>query len=306
MVDTMRGASAVLSRLIAGSLPWIPRPIVYRVARRYVAGVTMNDALATARSLAAQGLRSTTALLGEHLHDPAQVEATVAEYVRLLEALEREGLEGGVSVKPTHVGLSIDPGLCQASLERLAAEAARRGRFLRIDMEDHGTTDAALAIHRHLRQRHDNVGIVLQAYLKRTLDDIDALPPDSSVRLCKGIYVEPEELVVGGYDAVRANYLRALERLLARGAWTALATHDELLIRESIELIGRSGRGENDWELQMLLGVAPRLRQRLAVEGRRIRVYVPYGPEWYDYSLRRLRENPRIAMHVLRAMVGRS
>ena len=296
----------MLSRLIAGSLPWIPRPIVYRVARRYVAGVTMNDALATARTLAAQGLRSTTALLGEHLHDAAQVEATVAEYIRLLEALEREGLEGGISVKPTHVGLSIDPGLCQASLERLAAEAARRGRFLRIDMEDHTTTDATLAIHRDLRARHDNVGVVLQAYLKRTLDDIDALPPDSSVRLCKGIYVEPESMVIGGYDAVRANYLRALERLLARGAWTALATHDEWLVQQSIELVKRSGRGENEWELQMLLGVAPRLRQRAAADGRRIRVYVPYGPEWYDYSLRRLRENPRIAMHVVRAMIGRS
>ena len=296
----------MLSRLIAGSLPWIPRPVVYRVARRYVAGVTLNDALATARTLAAQGLRSTTALLGEHLHDRAQVEATVAEYVRLLEALEREGLEGGVSVKPTHVGLSIDRGLCQASLERLAAEAARRGRFLRIDMEDHTTTDATLAIHRDLRQRHDNIGIVLQAYLKRTLDDIDALPPESSVRLCKGIYVEPESMVVVGYDAVRANYLRALERLLARGAWTAIATHDEWLIRESIERVERSGRGENDWELQMLLGVAPKLRQRIAAEGKRIRVYVPYGPEWYDYSLRRLRENPRIAMHVVRAMLGRS
>jgi proline dehydrogenase len=293
----------VLSRLIAGSLPWIPRPIVYRVARRYVAGVSMNDALATARTLAAQGLRSTTALLGEHLDDPAQVEATVVEYVHLLEALERDGLEGGVSVKPTHVGLSIDPGLCQASLERLAAEAARRGRFLRIDMEDHTTTDATLAIHRDLRARHDNVGIVLQAYLKRTLDDIDALPPDSSVRLCKGIYVEPESMVVGGYDAVRANYLRALERLLARGAWTAIATHDELLIRDSIERVERSGRGANEWELQMLLGVAPKLRQRVAAEGRRIRVYVPYGPEWYDYSLRRLRENPRIAVHVVRALL---
>jgi proline dehydrogenase len=294
----------VLSRLIASSLPFIPRPIVYRVARRYVAGVTMQDAIATDRALAAAGLRSTTTLLGEHLHDPGQVESVVSEFVRLLEALEREGLEGGISVKPTHVGLLIDPELCRGSLERLAAEAERRGRFLRIDMEDHTTTDATLAIHRHLRQRHDNVGVVLQAYLKRTLDDIDALPDGSSVRLCKGIYVEPDPLVVGGYDEVRANYLRALERLLARGARIALATHDEWLIRESIARVERVERVDAAWELQMLLGVAPRLRQRLAAENRRIRVYVPYGPEWYDYSLRRLRENPRIAMHVVRAMFG--
>jgi proline dehydrogenase len=296
----------VLSRLIASSLPLIPRPIVFRVARRYVAGVTLRDAISTDRALAAAGLRSTTTLLGEHLHDPARVEAVVNEFFRLLEALQLDGLEGGISVKPTHVGLAIDPELCRDSLDRLAAEAQRRGRFLRIDMEDHSTTDVTLAIYRDLRQRHHNVGVVLQAYLKRTLDDIEALPLDSSVRLCKGIYVEPEPLVVGGFGEVRANYLRALDLLLARGARVALATHDEWLIRESIARVERSERHHGGWELQMLLGVAPQLRQRLAAEGRRIRVYVPYGPEWYDYSLRRLRENPRIAMHVVRAMFGRS
>jgi proline dehydrogenase len=221
----------------------------------------------------------------------------------LLEALEREGREGGISVKPTHLGLAIDHALCHASIDRLVTEAARRGRFVRIDMEDHTTTDAALAVHHDLRRRHDNVGIVLQAYLRRTLDDIAALPKESSVRLCKGIYSEPRLLVVGGYQQVRANYLRALERLIERDAWIAIATHDEWLIRESLERLGRGARG---WELQMLLGVAPMLRQRLAAEGHRIRVYVPYGPDWYDYSLRRLRENPRIAMHVVRALFGRS
>jgi proline dehydrogenase len=296
----------LFSKLIAAILPFVPKPIVYRVARRYVAGVHRGDALATARALAVRGLRSTTALLGEHLHQREEVEATVVEYTRLLEALEGAGLEGGISVKPTHVGLLIDRDLCLASLDRLAGEASRRGRFLRIDMEDHTATDATLAFHRELRTRHDNVGIVLQAYLRRTLDDIEALPPDSSVRLCKGIYVEPPELVVGGYDEVRANYLRALERLLARGAWTAIATHDEWLMRESLARVAKSGRDGAAWELQMLLGVAPLLRQRLAEEGRRIRVYIPYGPDWYDYSLRRLRENPRIAMHVLRALFGRS
>lgn len=296
----------MLDRLIAASLPLVPRPVVYQVGRRYVAGATMEDALATARSLAAEGLRSTCALLGEHVKDPEEVEATLAEYVRLLDGLERAGLEGGISVKPTHVGLSIDHGLCHASLERLVTEAARRGRFVRIDMEDHAATDATLAIHQDLRRRHDNVGVVLQAYLRRTLDDIAALPKGSSVRLCKGIYSEPRLLVVGGYDEVRANYLRAIERLLERGASIAIATHDEWLIGEALQRIERSGRSTGGWELQMLLGVAPLLRERLARAGHRIRVYVPYGPDWYDYSMRRLRENPRIARHVLRAMAGRS
>jgi proline dehydrogenase len=296
----------VLDRLIAASLPRIPRRLVYRVARRYVAGVGMEDALATARRLAAGGLRSTCALLGEHLDERRQVETTVEQYLRLLEALERSGLEAGISVKPTHVGLLIDPALCHASIERLVKEAGRRGRFLRIDMEDHTTTDATLAIFRDLRARHDNIGVVLQAYLKRTLDDIAGLPDGSSVRLCKGIYVEPPQFVVGDHEQVRANYLRALELLLERGAWTAIATHDESLLRDALERVERSGRGRDRWEIQMLLGVAPRLRDRLAGVGHRIRVYVPYGPDWYDYSLRRLRENPRIAMHVVRALVGRS
>jgi proline dehydrogenase len=298
--------AAVFDRLISASLPLVPRSIVSRVGGRYVAGTTLDDALVMARRLKALGLRSTYALLGEHVRDPAEVEATIVAYVRLLEALEREGLEGGISVKPTHVGLSIDYGLCQSSLERLVQEAARHGRFVRIDMEDHRTTDATLAIHGRLRACYENVGVVLQAYLRRTLDDIAALPPESSVRLCKGIYVEPQLLVVGGYDAVRANYLRAVERLLERGAWLAIATHDEWLVDESLKRIEESTRPVRGWELQMLLGVAPLLRQKLAGAGRRIRIYVPYGPDWYDYSLRRLRENPRIAMHVLRAAMGRS
>jgi proline dehydrogenase len=296
----------VLDRLIAAGLPLVPRPIVYRVARRYVAGVAMDDALAVSRRLAGEGLRSTSALLGEHLHDPLEVEATVGEYLRLLAALERDAIAGGISVKPSHVGLSIDPALCQASLERLAAEAGRRGRFVRIDMEDHTSTDATLAIHRELRRRHDNVGVVVQAYLRRTLDDITALPEGTSVRLCKGIYVEPPHLVVGDYEAVRANFLHALERLFERGARIAIATHDEWLVSESLARVEASGRGRSGWELQMLLGVAPMLRRRLVAAGHRIRVYVPYGPDWYDYSLRRLRENPRIALHVLRALAGRS
>jgi proline dehydrogenase len=292
----------VLSRLVAASLPAVPRAVVYRVAQRYIAGVTLEQALATAKRLVDRGLRTTTALLGEKVTDPREVESTVAEYVRLLDALDREGIDGGISVKPTHVGLSIDAALCHASIERLAVEAARRRRFVRIDMEDHRTTDATLLIHENLRQRHDNVGVVLQAYLKRTLDDVEALPRGSSVRLCKGIYVEPAYLVVGGYEAVRANFLRVLERLVQRGMWPAIATHDEWLLRESIGLVDAAGRGHDDWEIQMLHGVAPQLRERLAAEGRRIRLYLPYGPDWYDYSLRRLRENPRIAMHVLRAL----
>jgi proline dehydrogenase len=294
----------VLSRLVAASLPLVPRSVVYRIGQRYVAGVDLDAAIAKIRALSAQGLRTTTDLLGEKLREPRAVEATVVEYVRVLEALERHGLEGGISVKPTHVGLSIDAGLCRESLERLVTEAARRGRFVRIDMEDHAATDATLAMHQDLKRRHSNVGVVLQAYLRRTLDDVEALPHGSSVRLCKGIYAEPADLTVGGYEEVRANYLRVLERLLERGFRTALATHDEWLIGEGLSRLAASGQGRGQAEIQMLLGVAPQLRQRLLADGHRVRVYVPYGPDWYDYSVRRLRENPRIAMHVLRALVS--
>ena len=203
------------------------------------------------------------------------------------------------------VGLKIDEAFCRDNLAQLAEAAREHGSFLRIDMEDRTTTDATLRIYRDLQARYGCVGIVLQAYMRRTLQDVDELPADANVRLCKGIYIEPREVAWKGFDTVRANFVDALDRLLERGAYAAIATHDEYLTCAGCALVRRHGLARERYEFQMLLGVEDRLRKILLAQGHRLRVYVPYGQDWHAYSLRRLRENPEIAGHVMRSMLGR-
>jgi proline dehydrogenase len=182
-----------------------------------------------------------------------------------------------------------------------------RGNFVRIDMEDSSTTDATLRLYRELREDgHENVGVVLQAMLRRTIDDIGALAElKPNVRLCKGIYLEPPELAYEEYDAVRASFVRALEALLDAGCYVGIATHDEWLLQEGRRLVSQHGLDREDYEFQMLLGVRAELGDELAVEGHRLRIYVPFGRQWYAYSLRRLQENPKIAGYIAADTLGR-
>jgi proline dehydrogenase len=187
-------------------------------------------------------------------------------------------------------------------VERIVAAAARHGNFVRIDMEDASTTDATLRIYREIWRRHHNLGVVLQAYMRRTLADIAELPLDgANVRICKGIYIEPRAIAWKGFETVRANYLAALEKIFSRGIYVGVATHDEHLVCGAIALADRMGIRRDRYEFQMLLGVEPELRRILLAGGHRLRVYVPYGRDWYPYSTRRLRENPEVAAHVMKA-----
>lgn len=295
----------MFSRLLASSLPLVPRPIVHRVAKRYVAGVTRDEALLTVEALRAASCSATVALLGEHVADVEEASAAVDEYKALQHTLADHGIEPSISVKPTHLGLLFDPAVCRENLAALVRAAHDVGGFVRIDMEDHTSTDATLELYRDLRRDYENVGVVLQAYLRRTPDDVAKLPAKANVRLCKGIYVEPPEISFVGLEDIRTGFLLTLDKLLKAGAYVGIATHDEPLVRRSLDRVRQQGLEVDDYELQMLLGVTPRLRSDLVAEGNRLRVYVPYGPDWYNYSLRRLRENPRIAMHVARALFGR-
>ena len=289
--------------LIVRGLPLVPRGIVGRVARRYVAGETLDQALATVAALRDDGAMATLDLLGEEVREPERAIAAVEQYERMLDAIAASGLPSNISIKPTSLGLKIDPALCRGNVERLLERAAGHGNFVRIDMEDATTTDATLAIYRELFPRHQNVGVVLQAYLRRTLADAGALPEEgANVRLCKGIYVEPRRIAYKEHATVRLNYLRILEKLLARGVHVGIATHDDHLICGALALVDRLGVPRERYEFQMLLGVEPELRSLLLAAGQRLRVYVPYGRDWYPYSIRRLRENPRIARHVMRGM----
>jgi proline dehydrogenase len=296
---------SVLNRLLVATLPLVPRFIVGRVAARYVAGATLADALRVVGELNRQGAMATIDLLGEEVSEREKALAAVEEYLRVFAAIQEQGLDSNVSIKLTLLGLKIDEDFCRDNVERIAAAARERGNFVRIDMEDHTCTDATLRIYRQVQARHGNLGVVLQAYMRRTLRDIAELPREgANVRLCKGIYVEPRRVAWKGYETVRANFVAALGKLIEQGVYPAVATHDEYLSCAASALIDRHGLRRERYEFQMLLGVDQELRDILIGAGHRLRVYVPYGSDWYPYSIRRLRENPEVARHVLRALLA--
>ena len=295
---------SLFDRLVVTTLPLVPKFIVGKVASRYVAGETMEEAIQVIRRLNGEGAMATVDLLGEEVKDEAEAEMATEVYLRVLEEIEKHDLDCNISVKPTQLGLDIDRDLCQRNYERLAEKVATKGNFMRLDMEDRNTTDATLEIYRHLHERYGHVGVVLQAYMRRTLRDIAELPEEgANIRICKGIYIEPREVAWKGYETVRSNFVAALEKLLTQGVYVGIATHDEYLACRAVELIDRLGVPRDRYEFQMLLGVEPKLRKILIAEGHRLRVYVPFGEDWYLYSIRRLRENPQIARHVMAAML---
>lgn len=294
----------LFGRVVVTTLPLAPKFLVGKVAMRYVAGERLADAVATVQDLNASGALATLDVLGEAVKDRSAAAAAVEEYLRLYAAIAEHGLDSNVSVKPTLLGLEIDEGFCRDNIERIAQAACAQGNFLRIDMEDRTTTDATLRIYAELQARYGNLGVVLQAYMRRTSADIDRISPDGgNVRLCKGIYIEPRAAAWKGFETVRLNFVTALEKLLRRGIYVGIATHDEYLTCAAMALIDRLGIERDRYEFQMLLGVDLQLRRIILDGGHRLRVYVPYGPDWYPYSIRRLRENPDVALHVVRALL---
>ena len=295
---------SAFNRVLVTGLPAVPKPLVGRVASRYVAGETLDDAVRVVRSLNQQRAMATVDILGEEVHEREKATAAVEEYLHVFEAIDRERIDSNVSIKLTLLGLKIDEGFCRNNVARIAETAKRYGNFVRIDMEDSTCTDATLRIYRELQERYGNLGVVFQAYMRRTLADIDGLPEEgANVRLCKGIYVEPRSIAWKGYETVRANFVAALEKLILRGIYVGIATHDEYLACQATALIDKHGLQPHQYEFQMLLGVDEELRRILIAAGHRLRVYVPYGRDWYPYSIRRLRENPEVARHVLKALL---
>ena len=295
----------LLDRALVIALPALPRSVVGRVSAPYIAGPTLNDARRTVASLNACGKAATVDVLGEEITKPAEAQAIADAYHAVLAAIESDTLDANVSVKLTGLGLKLDLGLCRELLESLVRDASARGTFVRIDMEDSTCVDDTLALYRELRHTGlDNVGIVLQAYLKRTLADISDLADlRPSVRLCKGIYVEPPTLAFQDGDVIRRAYVSALDALLAQGCRVGIATHDERLIEAALQRV--VGLDRSAYEFQMLLGVREARATELVTAGHRLRVYVPYGRRWYEYSLRRLQENPAMAGVIAKATLAR-
>jgi proline dehydrogenase len=288
---------SLFDQAIARVLPAVPKPVVQLFSARYIAGSTLADAVRVVQRLNGEGKLATVDVLGEEITREDEAHAIARAYLDVFRAIEHNGLAANVSIKLTALGLHLDYELCKENLRSVVSQ----GKFVRIDMEDSSTTDDTLRLYRELREDgHDNVGIVLQAYLRRTVDDIHALAElQPNVRLCKGIYVEPASLAFTDYETVRANYVKALRALTATASHVAIATHDEWLIEQSLRALPPS------YEFQMLLGVREERATQLVREGHTLRVYVPFGEHWYRYSLRRLQENPAMAGTIARASVGR-
>lgn len=293
----------MLNDLIARTLPLVPRPIVRRVASRYVAGETLDDAVATVRDLNAQGCMATLDVLGEDVTRLSETEPIVQEYERAIATIARERLDSNISVKLSALGLKIDPAECRRHFRRILEAARATGNFVRIDMEDSSVTEETIRIYEESRAVTEHVGLVLQAYLRRTRDDAArAARIRANVRVCKGIYVEPPEIAFQDREEVRDSYSSVVDHLLETGCYVGIATHDPVLVDRGLRTVDRLSLPSSAYEFQMLLGVAGDLRRRLVAAGHRLRVYVPYGHAWYGYSLRRLKENPAIAGHVLKGL----
>jgi proline dehydrogenase len=291
---------ALLDRAIVRVLPAVPRPVVRKLSERYIAGPELSDACRVVQRLNERGKMATIDVLGEEVTRREQALADVDAYMDVFETIRLEQLDSNVSVKLTGLGLKLDHGLCRENLARIVRCAAERDNFVRIDMEDSSTTSETLALYRELREEGlDNVGVVLQAYLRRTLEDIHSLAElKPNVRICKGIYVERPEIAYQGFETVRFNFARAIAELLDAGAYVAVATHDDWVVAEALALIEEHELMPDQYEFQMLLGVKPQLGDELVREGHRLRIYVPFGQQWYEYSIRRLQENPKIAGYI--------
>ena len=296
----------MFAKLLNAFLPLVPRPLMWPIARRYVAGERLEDALTQLRELKAAGHPGIIDILGEDVEGEAASREVVRQYGEASDAVAREGLDAYVSVKPTHVGLRESEDLALELYEELARRCQQNGQFLRVEMEDHTTTDGTLRVFERLRARHDNVGIVLQSRLFRTDADVDALlaTPGLAVRMVKGIYLEPADIAHTEPDPIRDAYVALSRKLLEGGASVSFATHDDQMADRLIALVKELEVPAERYEFQVLLGVQRRLWPGWRDAGHTVRVYVPYGSEWKPYSLRRLRKNPEILKHVVKAAIG--
>ncbi|MBU0691568.1 proline dehydrogenase family protein [bacterium] len=292
-----------LDSFISASLPFVPKAIVGLIASRYIAGETLEDAIRTVKELNAAGFKTTIDVLGEFVDTREEALKHIEYYHEVLEAIEREKLDSGVSVKPTAIGLSVDRDFALDNITSILENASRRNVFMRIDMEDSPYTENTIWLYRQLRNGK-KLGVVVQSYLRRTEQDVRDLikAGESNFRLCKGIYVEPEKIAFKGREEVRQNFLKVLRIMLETKTYVGIATHDEYLVDESEKLIKELNVPPTAYEFQMLLGVRPDLRNQIKARGHKMRIYVPFGKSWYGYSTRRLKENPAIAGYVFKSL----
>jgi len=299
----------MINKMIAGLLPHLPKKLVWIFSRKYIAGETIDDAIRVSRELNSQGIKVTIDLLGEFITDLKQAEQNCETYLRLIDRFQAEKIDGNYSLKPTSFGLLLDTGMSYQLIRRIVAKAAGYNSFIRIDMEDSPCTDLEIDLFRKLKKEFPlHVGLVLQAYMRRTFEDIKSLEDLNSkeaplnFRLCKGIYVEAEKIAFKKYQEINDHYSEDLEYMMSKGMYPGIATHDKPLVERAYQLIDKYQLPKTAYEFQMLYGVTPELRRSIVEKGHIMRVYVPYGKDWFGYSTRRLKENPKMASHVVKAL----
>lgn len=307
--DCIFSGVAMLNKMIAGILPHMPKKLVWLFSKQYIAGETLDEAIANVKRLNTEGIAATIDVLGEFITTLKEAEANKQEYLQVIEAVEKAGLDANFSLKPTFFGLLLDKEVAYQHIRAVVARAAYYKNFVRIDMEDSPCTDMEIEIYRRLKEEFPkSVGLVVQAYLKRTLQDIKNLKSihssDSPVnlRLCKGIYVEPETIAYKGYREINSHYLEDLDYMLGEGMYPAIATHDLPVVEGAYRLIEKHQVAADKYEFQMLYGVTPALRKSILDKGHKMRVYVPFGKQWFGYSTRRLKENPKMAGVIIKAL----
>jgi len=302
----------MFNKAIAATLPYMPQKFVWLFSKRYVAGLTLDDAIKACKELNKMGIKITLDVLGEFIKTLDEAEKNKKEYLEVIEKAQLNNIDGNYSLKPTMFGLLIDKEVCYNHIREIVVKAAGYNNFVRVDMEDSQCTDMEIELFRKLKKEFPkNVGLVVQAYMKRTLKDVENLldvnTPEipMNYRLCKGIYTEPKEIAYKQYEEINSHYLEDLEFMFKNKIYAGIATHDKPLVDGAYELIKKYNVPKNMYEFQMLLGVTPDLRKSILNYGHTMRVYVPYGTKWFAYCTRRLKENPKMAGMIIKALFKR-
>ena len=292
---------SVFHNLLVKTVQTMPENIVWLFSKKYIAGKTLQNAIDTVKDLNSKGIVATLDVLGESINTKEEAIKSQRKALEVFDAIVENKLNANLSIKPTQMGLAIDKDFAYQQILELVKRAKEINNFVRIDMEDSPYTDLTFELYKRIYEDYSNVGVVLQAYLKRTSNDAIILNKlGTNYRLCKGIYIEPATIAYKDKQAIRDNYMKTLDLILKSGNYVGIATHDKYLIDKSYELIKDLNISKDKFEFQMLLGVREDLRDRINKDGYKIRIYVPFGEDWYKYSIRRLQENPQLAGHIVK------
>jgi proline dehydrogenase len=294
------------NQVMVSTLQLFPRNFVRKFAMRYIAGEDISDSVRVSRELNAKGMMTTVDVLGENVNSKEEALSFRKACEEVLYTIDANKLNSNLSIKLTQFGLKLDFEFCYENVRNLIELAKRLGNFVRIDMEDSSTTSDTLRLYERLRgEGYENTGVVIQAYMRRSEDDVRRLIElKANVRLCKGIYIEPSTIAFKGKEEIRKNYLKLLQMLIEGKCYVGIATHDDYLIDNAYLMLREYGLEKDRYEFQMLYGVRNSLRDKIVSDNHRLRVYVPFGKEWYPYSIRRFKENPQFAANVIKSIIS--